>query len=249
MVGSLINKSFGWRYPLITIAVLSVATLVMMFFALPETRDERTAWNIRSIKNDYITLLTNKEFMLLTMGPSVLVSVYLTFVATASFFYQRQLGLSIIEFAVHQGFVLASFALVSVFTGKINHFFGMKKSIQHGNWLAVLGALVLLYLGLCPMAYPYSITFFMCLHVMGIALSFGTTVAIAFNVVPDLAGASSSLIMASRLFFSSAMVAYASEAYDGTWLSVSRILVIGALIGCFLIAQGLKASKSNLLTD
>jgi len=249
MVGSLINKSFGWRYPLITIAVLSMATLVMMFFALPETRDERTAWSLRSIKNDYITLLTNKEFMLLTMGPSVLCSVYLTFVATASFFYQRQLGLSIIEFAVHQGFVLTSFALVSVFTGKINHFFGIRKSIQYGNWLAVLGAFVLLYLGLYPMAYPYSITFFMCLHVMGIALSFGTTVAIAFNVVPALAGASSSLIMASRLFFSSAMVAYASEAYDGTWLSVSRILVIGALIGCFLISQGLKASKSDLLSD
>ena len=249
MVGGLINQSFGWRYPLITIAVLSFLTLVMMAFVLPETREERTVLSMGSIRQDYTKLLTNMEFVLLTVGPSILVGVYLTFVGTASFFYQRQLSLSIIEFAAHQGLVLTSFALVSVFTGKINHLLGMRKSIQYGNFVTIFGALILLALGIYPVFYPYSITLFMCIHVMGIALSFGTTVAIAFNVVPDLVGASSSLIMASRLFFSSVMVAYASSAYDGSWLSVAIILVIGAIIGSVLIAKGMAISKSNLLNE
>ncbi len=185
--------------------------------------------------------------MFLTLGPSVLCGVYFTFVSTASFFYQEQLHLSITDFALHQGCVLAGFSVISVLTGKINKALGMGQSIRYGNFLTIIGAVVLLLLGFYPVGYPYTITAFMTLHAMGIALSFGTTVAIAFNVKPEMAGSSSSLIMASRLFFCSAMVAYASKVYDGTWLSVSTILVIGGAAGCLLIARGLAISKSPLL--
>jgi hypothetical protein len=82
---------------------------------------------------------------------------------------------------------------------------------------------------------------------MGIALSFGTTVAIAFNVKPDLAGASSSLIMAARLLFSSGMIAYASKTYDGSWLSIAQILFFGALVGSLLILYAIKIFKNETL--
>lgn len=247
LAGALINQYFGWRAPLITIAGVSIGTLIMIIAFLPETLSEKIPFDFRKILKDYKSLLTHREFMLLTIGPSILVGVYLTFVGTASFFYQTQLGLPIVDFAIHQGFILISFALISMFTGKLNHLFGMKSSIILGGSIAILGAFALLLLGFYDYFYPYSITVFMCIHAMGIALCFGTTVAIAFTVRSDLAGASSSLIMAFRLLFSSAMVAYASKAYDGTWLSIALILFFGALIGSLLILYGIKISKSATL--
>lgn len=247
LAGAFINQAFGWRAPLITIAGISIGTLLMMLAFLPETLPTKIPFNLKRIIKDYYNLLTHKEFMLLTIGPSILVGVYLTFVGTASFFYQTQLSLPIMEFAIHQGFILISFALISMFTGKLNHLFGMKSSIIVGGSVAILGASALLLLGFYEHWYPYSITVFMCIHAMGIALCFGTTVAIAFTVKPDLAGASSSLIMAFRLLFSSAMVAYASKAYNGTWLSIALILFFGALIGSLLILYGIRISKNDTL--
>ena len=249
ILGSFISQTFGWRYPLITIAVLSIMTLVMMVVLLPETRVQKTPWHLKSVVSDYKRLLVNHEFTCLTFGPSLLVGVYMTFVGTAPFFYQTQLGLSVFSFGLHQGAVLASFSLVSLFTGKINHWLGMKRSAHYGNILAITAAAILYGLSFYLGGYPYSITFFMCLHVMGIALSFGTTVAIAFNVVPEVAGASSSLIMASRLLFSSLMVAYASKTYNGTWASISLILLGGAFIGILLITRGMTVSKSKNLHE
>lgn len=246
IAGSLINQAFGWRYPLIAIAALSVVTLVMMLLILPETHFKRPQWNLSKVKEGYAKLFTHKEFMLLTLGPSVLVGVYLTFVGTASFFYQNQLKMPIVEFAIHQGFVLASFSLVSIFTGKLNQTLGIRKSVQYGNLVTLLGATVLFILGVWPLFYPYGITIFMCVLVMGVALSFGTTVAIAFGAVPDAAGASSSIIMSSRLFFSSGMVALASKVYDGTWFSVASIMLGGSVVGCALINKGIKHSKAVL---
>jgi DHA1 family bicyclomycin/chloramphenicol resistance-like MFS transporter len=247
LVGAMINQAFGWRAPLITIAGCSFLTLLMILYLLPETLETKIPSSLKKIFKDYQSLLKNREFMLLTIGPSLLIGVYLTFVGTASFFYQTQLGLPIMTFAIHQGFVLISFALVSMFSGKLNTLLGIKRSIIWGNGVGVLGAFFLLILGFYDYFYPYSITIFMCLHVMGIALSFGTTVAIAFNVKPDLAGASSSLIMAARLLFSSGMIAYASKTYDGSWLSIAQILFFGALVGSLLILYAIKISKNETL--
>ena len=246
IAGSLINQSFGWRYPLITIAALSILTLIMMLVILPETHHKRPKWNLSKVKGDYLRLFAHKEFMMLTLGPSILVGAYLTFVGTASFFYQNQLKLSIVEFGIHQGLVLTAFSLVSVFTGKLNQTLGIRKSVHYGNAVTLIGAFVLFGLGLYPVFFPYALTFFMCVLVMGIALSFGTTVAIAFSAVPDAVGASSSIIMSSRLFFSSAMVALASKFYDGTWISVANILLVGSVVGCVMINLGIKNSKAVL---
>ena len=247
IAGSFINDSYGWRYNLITIAALSVLTLVMMFFILPETLEKKRKWHLGSIMKDYLALLTSKEFVLLTAGPSILVGVYLTFVSVASFFYQTQLGLSTVTFGMHQMVVLLSFSLISVFTGKINQKLGIKNSIIYGNVVMLIGAALLFWIGKQPLFYPHSITLFMSVLVMGVALAFGSTIAIAFNVMPEIAGAASSLIMSSRLLFASGMVAYTSKVYDGTWYTVAQVLFVGSALGALLITFGIRLSKSDLL--
>ena len=247
ILGSYINEVHGWRAPLIFIAALSVITLFGIVGFLPETNKEKAKWDISSILANYKYLLTNKEFMLLTLGPSVLVGVYLTFVSVASFFYQTQLDLSSLSFGLHQMCVLLSFSMVSMFTGEINQRFGFRKSILWGNMVSVLGAVALFILSLSPIKVPALLTSFMSLLVIGIALSFGSTIALAFGVAPHIAGASSSLVMCFRLLIPSLMIACASEIYDGTWFPIASLMLGAGLVACVIIGVGVRHSKSDLL--
>jgi DHA1 family bicyclomycin/chloramphenicol resistance-like MFS transporter len=164
--------------------------------------------------------------MTYTLVPNLLVTGYLTYVGSTSFYYIKSCGVSVIEFAVHQGIVVACFSLMSFFTGKISNKLGANNSAILGAIICLVGSLLLFLVAYYLPLRPYFVTVTMCIVAIGAAFTMSVTFAQSLEIFPELKGIASSFIMASRLLISSLTVAFSGEIYDGTMVPVASILSI-----------------------
>jgi DHA1 family bicyclomycin/chloramphenicol resistance-like MFS transporter len=238
IVGGLLNKYFSWRANFIFIAALAALSWVLIVKMLPETLQHKKTITFKNVFNDYLRLIKSKNFMIYSLVPNLLVAGYLTYLGSTAFYYIKSCEISVIEFAIHQGIVVAGFSVMSFYTGKITNKLGANNAAILGAILCVLGSLLLLLAAYYLPFQAYLVTITMCLVAIGAAFTMSVTFAQSLEFFPDLKGIASSFIQASRLLISALTVAFAGEIYDGTMLPVASILSIcniTALILTFVI--------------
>ncbi|OCA06142.1 drug resistance transporter domain protein [Wolbachia endosymbiont of Trichogramma pretiosum] len=68
---------------------------------------------------DYKKLLSSSKFMVLSLTQSLFSAAYMLFITRVPFLYMETFGLSRTIYALHQGAMVWSFSLISLFSGKI----------------------------------------------------------------------------------------------------------------------------------
>jgi DHA1 family bicyclomycin/chloramphenicol resistance-like MFS transporter len=237
VVGGLINAMLGWRGTYGVVAVICMIAWILLYFFLPETKTSPTKLKLNQIFADYGTLFSSTLFFKAAAVPSLLYGCYMAFVAMAPFIYWQAFALPSLDYTLHQGSIVAVFALTSALAGQLITIVNTKKLLHFAVWIAASGSIIMLYA-----QTSIILTLAMSLFNIGFALIYPLIFARSLTIFPDLTGTASSAIMALRYLLCSVVTALASLLYNG---QPERLGVV--IVGVIIIVIALVHDLANRL--
>ncbi|HHF0525918.1 TPA: multidrug effflux MFS transporter [Legionella anisa] len=249
ILGSAIINYFTWRANFTFIAIIALISWLFLILQLPETKTEKQPLNILTIFKDYRTICSHGKFLIYASMPNMLVTAYLTFVGSASFYYINTCKLSYFQFAMQQGLIVLLFSLTSFYADKVIARIGSRKAVHLGMVCCTISIILFTYFAFEYPDSPRWITFAMCWMAVGCAFPMSVTFAQSLEILPNLKGTCSSFIMSTRLFISSGAVALTGLLFDGSMRPVA-LVIDGAIIlgiGMYFVIERMMLPEENLL--
>ncbi|MES2252728.1 MAG: multidrug effflux MFS transporter [Pseudomonadota bacterium] len=246
IAGSFINQAIGWRGNYAVVAFLSLVSWLLLVFFLPETRHERSAFSVGKLVRDYKRVFSNKTFIHASSVPSLLCAAYMAFIACAAFLYTKTFGLSLNGYALHQGIIVASFSVMSIFAGGLMSRLGKRKSVAVGMGFFTTGMLCILALGLMGSHAAIFVTIAMMLVAFGDAIVYAIIFTLSLEIFPEHKGVASSAIMSVRAFLVFAFVGLMGNVYNDELISYAWVCSLVFVPTCWCV---FKLFQSGFLNE
>lgn len=245
--GALIMAWGGWREIFAVLGLATLVSLALIVFALPETLPpaRRQPVRLAPMLTGARRLLSDRRFMGLTMIGGFAMSSFFVFLATASFVYTRQYGLSPTGFSLAFAINAIGFFSASQMAGRLAQRFGMERVIS----LAITGFLAMtLLLSLVVLsgfdALPVVVAgLFMANAALGLVMP--TTMVMSLDPHPDIAGLASSLGGTIQMLTGAAMIGVTSPFIDNS--SATMVPAIALCAALAWLAAVLSLPRLRLL--
>ncbi len=245
--GALIMAWGGWREIFAVLGLATLVSLALITFALPETLPpaRRQPVRLAPMLTGARRLLGDRRFMGLTMIGGFAMSSFFVFLATASFVYTRQYGLSPTGFSLAFAINAIGFFSASQMAGRLAQSFGMERVIS----LAITGFLAMtLLLSLVVLsgfnALPVVVAgLFMANAALGLVMP--TTMVMSLDPHPDIAGLASSLGGTIQMLTGAAMIGVTSPFIDNS--SATMVPAIALCAALAWLAAVLSLPRLRLL--
>lgn len=241
--GGLINEVIGWRGSYAAVAAICMISWGSLILFLPETKKNLDVLNLKKVMQDFRKLLTDWNFISSSLVPSLMYSAYMTFVTCASFLYMETFGLPMMLYVLHQASIVAAFAIISFFSGKIIDKFGSRNCIINGTKLCLIGSLAMTIVTLIMPMSPYLMTAFMILYCIGFAICYPVVFAKSLEIFPEIKGTASSAVMSMRMLLSSLIIGLTGYLYNGQPIVVALMILSTALLSFVLTVIILKRNE------
>lgn len=236
LAGSGVIYIGNWRAIFAVLGVAAVLSLLMTGFLLPETLavEKRVAVNVRNLASGTALLLRDRGFMGLTFIGAFGLASFFVFIASASFVYTGQFGLSPTGFSIAFAINAIGFFAASQLAAPFAERFGMVRTIS----AAVAGFMVfsLLLVGLTLAGYgtlPVIVAFlFLANACLGLVIP--TTMVLALEEHGEIAGLASSLGGTLQMVAGGLAVVAAGPFFDGTATPMVIAIAICAIIAFLL---------------
>lgn len=236
--GSGLIEIAGWRSIFALLGGAAILSLLLTTFMLPETLDkeQRVPFNLKTFVQGTKVLMTDKEFMSLTFIGGFGMASFFVFIASASFVYTGQFGLTPTGFSLAFAFNAIGFFGASQAAATLGQRIGMARMVS----LAVSGfslfTLVLLAMTVTGLGEFYVIVGLLFLANACLGLVIPTTMVMALDHHGDIAGLASSLGGTLQMVTGGIMIVLASPFFDGTATPmVAAIALCG--IAAFILAR------------
>jgi DHA1 family bicyclomycin/chloramphenicol resistance-like MFS transporter len=241
-LGGQLTTLFGWRALFVLACVVGLVVILMVTFAVPETR-ACSAAAPRNIFVGYRSLLKRRRFVGYMLQPGLLSAAFYTQATAASFLAAEHLGAAASDigvwfFAFPIGFMAGSFI-----SGRI----GARRSIEFmtilGGVLGVANGVLLLawlYFDGVSMAALYIPGMFVSLA-QGLSMPYAQAGAMAVD--PQLAGSASGAVVFSQFFWPAALQQLTGLLADGSWVPMAAVhfaAVSGALLAAWMAVRDKK---------
>ncbi|WP_206057397.1 multidrug effflux MFS transporter [Nitratireductor sp. XY-223] len=238
----------GWRAIFGLLCVAAVFSLLLTGFMLPETlkAENRVVFNGRSFLRGSRTLLTDPEFMGLTFIGGFGMASFFVFIASASFVYTGQFGLTPTGFSLAFAVNAFGFFAASQAAAGLGRRIGMGRMVSYAVAGFALFALILLAIALAGHATLFVIIGLLFAANACLGLVIPTTMVLALENHGDIAGLASSLGGTLQMVAGGAMIAVASPFFDGTatpMIAAIALCAIAALILSFVTAAKVSAHQ------
>ncbi|WP_115704928.1 multidrug effflux MFS transporter [Legionella sainthelensi] len=249
ILGSAIINYFTWRANFTLIAIIALISWFFLIWQLPETKTKKQPLNISTLFKDYWTVFSHGKFLIYASMPNMLVTAYLTFVGSASFFYINTCKLSYFQFAMQQGLIVLIFSLTSFYADKVVERIGSRKAVNLGMVCCTISIVLFTYFAFHYPDSPRLITFAMCWMAVGCAFPMSVTFAQSLEILPNLKGTCSSFIVSTRLFVSSGAVALTGLLFDGSMRPVALVIDGAIILGIslYFLIERMPTHKDSLL--
>ncbi len=218
LAGSLLILAFDWRAIFVALGLAAIASIALTATMLPETlpATARAPVNARSLLRGARALLTDPGFMGLTFIGGFGMASFFVFIASASFVYTGQFGLSPIGFSLAFAINAAGFFGASQTAAGLGNRIGMPRVVALGTAGFAGFALLLLGLDLAGLATLPVIVVCLLAANACLGLVIPSTMVMALDDHGDIAGLASSLGGTLQMLAGGAMIAAASPFFDGT---------------------------------
>ncbi|MDE9451957.1 multidrug effflux MFS transporter [Aliiroseovarius sp. Z3] len=230
LAGSGILAFAGWRAIFAVISIAALISLTMTATLLPETLpvERRIPVNFRTLVRGARTLLTDPGFMGLTFIGAFGMASFFVFLASASFVYMDQFGLSPTGFSLAFAINAAGFFTASQFAGPLAARVGLARTIRLGAGVFACFSFTLLVISLVGDVSLPVVVGFLLLGNAGLGLVIPTTMVMALEDHGEFAGLASSLGGTLQMLTGGVMIVAASPFFDG---SVTPMVAVIALCG------------------
>jgi DHA1 family bicyclomycin/chloramphenicol resistance-like MFS transporter len=233
LAGSGLIALFSWQAIFIFLVMAALCSLLLTLFLLPETLHEEYCmpFNAASQLRGTRMLLRDPMFMGLTFIGGFGIGSFFVFIASASFVYTQQFGLSPTGFSLAFAFNALAFFGASQLAAPLQERFGSRKlvSLSVSGFAFFCAALWLL--ALAGFASLPVIVGFLFLANGCLGFVFPTTMVMALDGHGEHAGLASSIGGTLQMLAGSVMIALAGPFFDGT-----ATPMLGAMALCAVIA-------------
>jgi len=236
LAGSALIAFGDWRTIFAVLAGTALLALTLTRLALPETLrpDRRRAIDAASLRRGIVTLLADREFVGLTFVGGFGFASFAVFLASASFVYTGQFGLSPTGFSLAFAINALGFFGASQMAAPCAERFGVQRVIRaavlaFATFTALLVVLVLAGLGSLPVIIAMLFLSNACL-----GLVIPTTMVMALDAHGEIAGLASSLGGTLQMVTGGLMVALVGPFFDGTALPMVLAIALCALAALVL---------------
>ncbi len=236
LAGSGVIAVAGWRAIFVVLCLAAVASLLMTAFLLPETLapENRIPVNLRSLLSGAKGLLGDRMFMALTFVGGLGMASFFVFIASASFVYTGQYGLSPTGFSLAFALNALGFFAASQLAAGLGMRFGARRVVLWATAGFALAAVVLtLMVGLGWNSLAVVVAGLL-LGNACLGLVIPTTMVMALDAHGKNAGLASSLGGTLQMLAGGAVILAAGPFFDG-----SALPMIAAIAACAVLAFGL----------
>ena len=240
LTGSAVLAWGGWREIFAVLAGAALLSLGLILFALPETlpAERRRPVRLAAMAAGAARLLSDRRFLGLTMIGGFGMASFFVFLASASFVYTRQYGLSPTGFSLAFAVNAVGFFSASQFAGRLAERFGMERVISlaiTGFAGAALALSLVVLAGLDALGVVIA-GLFLANACLGLVIP--TAMVMSLDPHPDIAGLASSLGGTIQMLTGGLMIAA-----TGPFLDNSAATMVPAIALCALLAWGAAAAS------
>ena len=233
LTGSIVMAWGGWREIFAVLAVAALLSLSLILFVLPETLapEHRRPVRPAAMMQGAVLLIRDRRFMGLTLIGGFGLASFFVFLASASFVYTRQYGLSPTGFSLAFAVNAVGFFSASQLAGRLAERHGLERVIAlaiTGFAGATLSLTALVWLGFDSLPVVV-IGLFLGNFCLGLAMP--TAMVMSLDPHPDIAGLASSLGGTIQMLTGGAMIGLA-----GLFLDNSAATMVPAIALCALLA-------------
>jgi DHA1 family bicyclomycin/chloramphenicol resistance-like MFS transporter len=218
LAGSGVMVVASWRAIFGVLAAAAVLSLLLTAFLLPETLppERRAAIRPAALMAGFRRLLADPGFMGLTFVGGFGMASFFVFLASATFVYTGQFGLSPTGFSLAFALNAIGFFGASQIAASFGERFGMARVIRNAVAGFAAVTLVLLVLTLAGLGSLPVIIAMLFLGNACLGLVIPTTMVMALDPHPDIAGLASSLGGTLQMLAGGAMITLAGPFFDCT---------------------------------
>ena len=242
LIGSLVMPVGGWRAIFGLLALIALACLALTVFVLDETLapEDRMAAGPAALWRGARRLLGDRRFMGLTFVAGFSIATFFIFVASAAFVYTESFGLSPFQFSLAFAVNAIGFFASSQVAATLGERFGMARVVLLATagfalLVSLLLALVLAGAGSLPVIVGMLFVANACL-----GLVMPTTMVMALDPHPDIAGLASSLGGTLQMTTGALMIALAGPFLDGTPAPMVAAIAVAGLLALAAAALTLR---------
>lgn len=239
LAGSAVLALSSWRAVFGVLAAAAMISLAMTATLLPETLppERRVRVNFASLMQGVRILITDPGFMGLTFIGAFGMASFFVFLASASFVYIGQFGLSPTGFSIAFAINAAGFFMASQFAGPLAARIGLARTIRLGTGVFAGLSLMLLALLVAGVDSLPMVVGLLLLANAGLGLVIPTTMVMALDDHGEFAGLASSLGGTLQMLTGGVMIVVASPFFDGTATPMVAVIAL-----CGVVAFGLTAA-------
>jgi len=236
LAGAFLSERFGWRANFGLIFGGGALASLLVALVVPEShpREHRQPFSLRSMGENYGTLLASRQFLGTALGLVLLATPYFLFIATIPFLFLETLALPMARYVYFQGAVVGLFAVLSLLVPTLVGRVDARKMTLASISLTLLGGVSLFLHSLLLPDSAMGITLLMCVFVAGIVWPCGCVFATLFEAFPELRGSASALFSALRMLVMAGAIALAGALYRDTFRSVAWLMLL-LIAGGFLL--------------
>ena len=218
LAGSGVLLVAGWRAIFGVLAVLGALSLLLTALLLPETLspEHRTGTTPAAMARGARRLLSDGDFMGLTLIGGFAMASFFIFIASASFVYTEQFGLSPTGFSIAFALNAIGFFGASQTAATLGERFGMARLVLSAVAGFTTIVTLLLFVALSGHANLPVIVAMLFLANTCLGVVIPTTMVMALDPHPDVAGLASSLGGTLQMLVGGAMIALAGPFFDST---------------------------------
>jgi MFS transporter, DHA1 family, multidrug resistance protein len=239
-----------WRGIFWVLVGVGAMSLAVAIFGLPETlaKKDRVPVNVAALWRAAKVLVRDPVFMGLTFVGGFGMASFFVFIASASFVYSEQFGLTPTQFSLAFAINAIGFFAASQFAGPLGARFGMVGVIRLAVILFAVAAVANLLLVLAGMGTLAVIVAGLFLGNVGLGLVIPSTMVMALEDHGDIAGLASSLGGTLQMVAGGVMITLTAPFFNATALpmiAAIAVCAVLALVTALLTLPRLAAASAN----
>ena len=235
---------------IIILAIAAIASIVLTATLLPETlkNENKVPVNFGNMVAGSKTLFSSKSFMSLTFIGGFGMASFFVFIASASFVYTQQYGLTPTQFSIAFAINAIGFFGASQLAANFGERFGMKTVIAYASSGFAVFTIGLFLLTLAGFTSLYVLIAMLIGANACLGLIIPSTMVMAMDDHGDIAGLASSIGGTLQMLAGSAMIALLSPFFDGTSLPMTAAIALCGLCA-FLDRKSTRLNSSHRNTS
>jgi len=249
IIGSMITMKYGWRANFVLLLIVAIITAILSIVMIPHNKKDVKV-NTSVIKSmflpqDYLSIVKNVVSMRYIFVICFLMITYWVFLGMSSVLYVRDMHVTLKEFALHQGSLTLTFAMLSFSSGFFINKFGQRRCLQVAGIILGTFAVAVLCAVIMKVSTPIYVTLIMQL------LSFGSTFPISIlyprvlNSMPRHKEKIVAFIVAFRQILAAVILQIAGYFHEGTFTSIGISMIATLLIMGYFASSIVRAQSES----